>query len=328
MSSAASRRRVPRGVLTLGLLITLALTSARARATVVERIVAVVGERAILLSDLRERARPFALKVEAEVPPGAQRAAAMSQLYRMLVERMVDEELQLRAAARARLTVTSKEIDEAIQRVARQNRVSVEALLAETQRSGMNERQYREEVRRQLLEVKLINLRVQGRLKISEEDLRAAFRGLVLEERAKLRYRAAWILLPASADAAATLATAQRLSQQARGGADFAALARAHSSDAATRARGGDLGWLSAGKLPAPLERAAHALEVGEVSAPIRWGEQLAVLKVTERDETELPSYEEARDELAERVYMEKMAKARKSWVDGLRRRSYWEIRL
>ncbi|MEQ9317600.1 MAG: hypothetical protein RIF41_00525, partial [Polyangiaceae bacterium] len=51
---------------------TLAPTS---EAVVVERVVAVVGEKAILLSDLRRRARPFLVRLYAQIPSGPQRAA-------------------------------------------------------------------------------------------------------------------------------------------------------------------------------------------------------------------------------------------------------------
>ena len=85
--------------------------SSTALASVVERVVAVVGERAILLSDLRKRSRPFLMRVFLQVPKGAQRSAAISQTYKTVLERMVDEELQQRAANRRRVIVSAKEVD-------------------------------------------------------------------------------------------------------------------------------------------------------------------------------------------------------------------------
>ena len=134
-----------------------------AQATVVERIVAVVGDKAILLSDLKQRAQPFLIQVHQTVPPGAQRNAAISQLYRTVLDRLVDEELEQRAAQQSKLAVTTKEVDEAMSRVASQNKISVEALVAEASKTGMNELSYRDELRRQLLEAKLINVRLQPR---------------------------------------------------------------------------------------------------------------------------------------------------------------------
>ena len=69
-----------------------------AEAVVVERVVAVIGEKAVLLTDLRKRARPFLVRVHAQVPAGPQRAAAESKIYSQLIEKMVDEELEALAA--------------------------------------------------------------------------------------------------------------------------------------------------------------------------------------------------------------------------------------
>src|SRR5262245_26408482 len=166
-----------------------------ASATVVERIVAIVGERAILLSDLRERAQPFLAQIHQQVPQGAQRNAAISQLYKGLIQKMVDEEIEQRAAVQAKVTVTPREVDEALARVAQQNGVPVEKLLSEAKRSGLDEGAYRDELRRQLLQTKLINVRLQGRIRVTEDDLVKAYRAIELEEREKLSYKAAWLVV-------------------------------------------------------------------------------------------------------------------------------------
>jgi peptidyl-prolyl cis-trans isomerase SurA len=307
--------------------------SREARAAVVERVVAIVGERAILMSDLRDRAQPFLARVHAEVPAGAQRAAAISQLYKTLIERMVDEELEQRAANRARIAVSSQEIDEALQRIAAQNGLGVEQLIDEAMKSGLTERQYRNEVRRQVLEAKLLNLRLQGRIRVTEEDLRSAYRRIVIEERRKLTFSAALIRIDAPRTLAKAQATqrreqAEQLTDRARSGADFGELARAHSDDLPTRAAGGALGQLKPGQLSPEIDRVALTLDVNEVSRPLRVGDSLIILKVLSRQESDLPTYEEARRELGERVYLEKMNKARKHWLESLRRRTHVEVRL
>ncbi len=91
-----------------------------------------------------------------QVPNGAQRNAAISQLYKGLIEKLVDEELEQRAAIQAKVAVTPHEIEEALERVAAQNSVSIDRLFAEAKRTGLDEASYREELRRQLLQTKLI----------------------------------------------------------------------------------------------------------------------------------------------------------------------------
>jgi peptidyl-prolyl cis-trans isomerase SurA len=309
------------------------LAGGLAHGAVVERVVAVVGERAILLSDLRARARPFLLRVYRDVPPGAQRTAAISQMYELLLSRMVDDELEQLAANRAHIAVTSAEIDQAIERVAAQNGLTVAQIIAEAARGGMTKREYRREIRRQLLDAKLLNLRLTGRIRITPDDLRSHYQRLVKKERERLRFRAAWIVIKAGVGASRrrakrARARAARVAAEAGRGADFGALARQHSDDSATRNRGGLLDPSSGTRLPQSVRRWLLAVNPGEVSTPIRTGDRFVIVKLIEREESSLPSFEESREELHQRVYMEKMNKARRHWLDSLRRRSHVEIRL
>jgi peptidyl-prolyl cis-trans isomerase SurA len=298
-----------------------------ARATVVERVVAVVGERAILLSDLRRRAQPYLLQMQQTVPVGAQRNAAISQLYKALVERMVDEELEQRAAAQAKVVVTEREVEAALGRVAAQNNISVEKLLTEAKRTGMEPGQYRDELRRQLLQAKLINVRLQGRIRVTEDDLKSAYRKLVVEERERLPFRAAWVFLQGG-DSKKQRELAERVATAART-TEFSELARRYSEDEATRNQGGVLAATRLEQVPQAMRRALLALDVGESSGVISLGGGgYAVLKLLSREESQLPDYDTARAELGERVYVEKMNQARRTWLDNLRRQHHVEVRL
>lgn len=327
------RAKHTRGLLAAaGLALGLCVT-ANASATVIERVIAVVGDKAILFSDLRDRAQPMLLRVQQEVPSGAQRAAATSQVYKVLLESMIDEELEQRAAVTAKIAVTTREIDDALGRVAAQNKLSQDQVLEEATRAGLSEHQYRSELRRQVLEAKLLNLRLQGRIRVTDEDLRSAYRKIVLDERKKQRFRLAWITVNvprgASAEEVERLrARAELVSQKAKAGTDFAELARRYTDDARTRASGGLLASTKPGQLALALDRAALALEPSQISAPVRLDDRFVVVKLVEREASELPSYDEARSELAERVYLEKMNRARRQWLDGLRRRTHIDVRL
>ncbi len=303
-----------------------------AGATVVERVVAVVGEHAILLSDLRERAQPFLVQIQQQVPNGAQRNAAISQLYKGLIEKLVDEELEQRAAIQAKVAVTPHEVDEALAKVASQNNVTVDRLLVEARRTGLDEAAYRDELRRQLLQTKLINVRLQNRIRVSDDDLRAAYQRLVLDEREKLGFKVGWVLVAVRPGAqAAEFAARRTLAENVRHAAltqDFGELARRFSDDKASRANGGLLAATHVAELPQQLRRVVESLEVGQPSAVVVVPTGFAVLKILEREESALPTYDEAKNELAQRVYLEKMTQARRSWLDSLRRQQHVEVRL
>jgi peptidyl-prolyl cis-trans isomerase SurA len=311
-----------------------------AHATVAERIVAIVGEHAILLSDMRQRARPFLLQIHQKMPSGAQQAAAESELYKQLIERMVDERVEQQAAERAHLSVTAEEIDAGIRNVASQQSLSVERLIEEATKTGLSRQEYRDEVRRQILEGKLLQLRVRSRVRITDEDVRTTYSKLVRAERGKLGYRLAWIVLhmaPASSTAARAdrQELAERIAATARAGVDnhgnrieFADLAANFSDDTPTRHRGGDMGRHKPGELAVPIEEEAHKLDVAGVSAPFAFKNDIIIVKVVARDPSELPTMEDARDELMQRAYGEQMDRARRQWIDELRHGTYVDVRL
>lgn len=304
----------------------------QASATVVERVVAVVGEDALWLTDLRTRARPYLARIDQQIPTGAQRSAAISQLYGMLVERLIEEQLQEHAARKAQVVVTAEEIDSGIQRVAAQNGITEAELVAEAKRSGMDVVEYRKEIRRQVLEAKLLNMRLQGRVNITEQDLRTAYRKLVMQERQQLPFVAAWIVLKAPAEAgqpqvARVRERAEWLAQQARK-VPFEQLAQRFSEDPISRQAGGRLAQMKPGSLAPPVDRVLLGMEPGEVSAPVHFGGQFFVLKLLERQGSALPSFEEAAPQLQQQVHMAKMDEARQRWMRNLRRTTHIDIRM
>ena len=311
-----------------------------ARATVAERIVAIVGEHAILLSDMRQRARPFLLQIQQKMPSGAQQAAAESELYKQLIERMVDDRIEQQAAERAHLSVTAEEIDSGIKNVASQQGISVDRLIEEATKTGLSRQEYRDEVRRQILEGKLLQLRVRSRVRITEDDVRATYAKLVRAERGRLGYRVAWIVLRTPPNAsrevrAERMDLAERIAATARAGVDafgnrveFADLAQSFSDDTPTRLRGGDLGRHKPGELAQAIEDEAHKLDTSGVSIPFQFKSDIVILKIVSRDPSELPSMEDARDELMQRAYSEQMERARRQWLNELRQRTYVDVRL
>ena len=116
------------------------------------------------------------------------------------------------------------------------------------------------------------------------------------------RRRASHILLPLVAGAAAeeaVRAKAARLVSEARGGADFAELARTYSKDAGSATRGGDLGVIQKGAMVPPFEKAVFALSAGEISEPVKTEFGYHVIKVTRVSKTEAIPFEEVREDIA-----------------------------
>lgn len=315
------RRRLRFAAFFLGLGLTVS-----GQAAIVERVVAVVDQSPILLTDLQERAKPFLGQVYGGVPEGPQRTAAISQVYQTVLERMIEEKLEDAAATRAGIAVTAQEIDEALERLAAQNQISLPELIEEARQNGLTIHQYREELERQLLQNKLAQLRLTGRIRIDESDVKNAYRDLVFRERNQQAQRTMRVVMPLGetpAEQARATALAESIVQRARAGEDFRALVR----EFGTLPGSGTAPPAPPESEPKAIARASISLDTGEISKPVRVGSTLVILKIVDRPASSLPPYVEAREAIYQRVYMEKMARARKHWLDGLRRRTYVEIR-
>jgi peptidyl-prolyl cis-trans isomerase SurA len=319
-------------------------TPRTAHAITVEKVVAVVGEKAILLSDLRKRARPFLAQVRGTLPEGPRRAAEESKMLSQLLERMVDEQLEADASVRTNTNVSSEDVDNALRNMAGMARVTVPQLLEDVrQNTGMTEQEYRQEIRRQVLEGKLVSRLVQDRFRITEQDVERMFERVLRQERGARQYNPAWIVLRVGEGAGPAVeaekrALGQDLVARARAGADFAALAQQYSDDGDTRGKGGDLGIRApstspagmAGKRPVlspKLEPVVLELEPGQVSDPVPYKDAIVIIKLTSRQPSRYTTLEAAQREMVQRVKAEQLEQAKAKWLKDLRRRTHWEIR-
>ncbi len=111
------------------------------------------------------------------------------------------------------------------------------------------------------------------------------------------------------------------------GGEDFAALARAHSDDPASAAKGGDLGWISTGDVVPEFQARMDALESGGLSEPFRtefgW-HLLEVLERRDRDDTERAQRNAAREQIRQR----KVEEEAQAWLRQLRDEAYVKYQL
>jgi peptidyl-prolyl cis-trans isomerase SurA len=312
-------------------------------AVTVERVVAVVGEKAILLTDLRRRARPRLMKMYAQIPEGPQRAAARSQILTAQIQVMVDEELVNVAAARTQQRATAEEVDRALSYAARVRGLTLSQLFTAVERdTGMSEIEYRQEIRRQVLEGKLLNRFVQNQ-RVTKAELQEMFEKAKKQERSVLLYNPAWIVLRLGKNAkpevlSKQMALANSIVKRIEGGEKFADLAKKYSADRRTGQNGGNLGIRVPSTSPAaaqgkykllarPLEHVAMTLDAGEVAEPFQFADALVILTVKARQPSRYRSIKAVQNELAQLVKVNKLQKVKEKWLKDLRRRTFVDVR-
>ena len=278
-------------------LVLLVAFGASARADVVERVVATVNNQAIFLSDLRKRAVPFLPQV-AEATTEPERMSRLKELYDELLTFLIDEKLIRQLAAVSGVRVTEADVDNAIENLRLQNNMTQEQFEQALDAQGLSKTQYRRDLRRQLIRLKVVNERVRSRVNITEEEVRARYEQKARGEGNELRFRVSHIMVPVSSEASATeVANVRRQVDEIR-----ASLTPANFAARAEELGGGDLGWLSEGDLPEQLEKALLPLSAGEISQPVRGSSGFHLFYLVERQVgSDFPSY----DEMKEGLYRE-----------------------
>jgi peptidyl-prolyl cis-trans isomerase D len=125
-------------------------------------------------------------------------------------------------------------------------------------------------------------------------------------KQAKVRY--IMVRLDAGADAKqkeAAQALANRIVAEARGGKNFADLAKKESQDPSAE-KGGEIGWLNQGQLPEALDKQIFALAKGEISEPIETPVGFHIVKVEDIKEEKTLSLAEAKPVITRELKLEK----------------------
>lgn len=150
-----------------------------------------------------------------------------------------------------------------------------------------------------------------------ESDLRATFKTGLLQEKAAIKeikvtdkevkefYEDYKPEIKARHILVADKKTASEVKKKLDEGKKFEDLATEYSTDTTSAANGGDLGWFGTGTMVEEFEKAAYALEVDEISEPVKTEHGYHIIQVT--DKKEKGTYEEMKDEMEYQLKVSKL---------------------
>jgi len=256
----------------------------------VDFIVALVNSEPITNNEVRARLLVVAQQI-------TQRGGAMpprAELTRDVLEQLVSERTQIQQAKELGIQVDEATLAQAEESVAAQNQMSLADFRRRLATEGVDANRLRSDLRNQILLQRLREREVESRVRISEADIdgyiREQMESTSLSE-LQLNLAHVLVLVPEGtpeAQVQALQARAQQAANRARGGGDFAALAR-DFSDAPEKVNGGEFGLRPADRLPELFVNATRALNVGDVTGPLRSPAGFHVLKLLEKRQAGLP---------------------------------------
>lgn len=244
----------------------------------IDRIIAVVGQDVVMLSDLRKESIRLATRLreqgEMDVTPDSVRQRAF--------EALILKKLQLAEAERLGIEADAETVNMAVAAVADNNGISVPELREALAAEGMDYDDFRASLREELLLRRLQNREVMQKIEVTTSEVDSYLErsgGIEGRTAVKLLY----ILVEPSTGGAdgreAARIEAEEVVTQIRNGADFRVLARRHSSGQGAD-QGGDLGWIRVNDMPELFQPYVATMQVGELKGPIAAGSGFHILQL------------------------------------------------
>ena len=273
-------------VITLCLILSLSPAAWAQRKTTqvqfIDRIVAVVNSDIITAYELEERIQLVKRQLEGQkiAPP------PQDVLEKQLLERMINEKVQLQFASETGIRVDDAALDQAIGRIAEGNRMPLDQLRQALEKDGVSFAKFRENIRNEITLARIKEREADNRVVVSDSELEGYFANQT-QKGNDTEYNLAHILIQVPDQANAEKIQerkkiAERALAELKKGVDFSQVS-ATFSDAPDALQGGEIGWRAASRLPQLFTDALNTLQPGEVSPLLRSPNGFHLLKLNDK---------------------------------------------
>jgi len=251
-------------------------------------VAAVVNDAAVSEYDLRQRVSLFVATSGVNASPDA-----IKKIRSQILEQLENEQLQIQEAKRKHITVSSPEVDKAIDKIVTDNKINLDQLKGVLAKNGVSFSTLRAQIAAQLIWQKTVEDEFQDQINITETDIDAEL-ARQMEGADKPHYMVSVIFLAVDTpeDDAKVQKNIDDLEQQLQAGAPFQLVAR-QFSQSPSAASGGDIGWVHDGQLAQELNDELRKLKPNEISEPIRSTGGYYILQLKARQEaagTKIPT--------------------------------------
>ena len=300
-------------------------------AEIIERIVAVVNDDIITLSELKAVSLPYLARMKSKFSV-TYTDEEIKETERQILNQMIDEKLVNQEADRLEIEITEKEVAMASKEVRDRAQLTKEQFEQALAEDGMTMEAYQKQLRDEMKKMRLIDQEIKAKVFVTKKEIDEYYKAHKDEYNAPPEVRLQQILLLTPAEA--TPQEVQQVRERAeqihaaiKQGEDFNAMVKNYSQDA-TAATGGDMGVFRQGELFSALDEAAFTLTVGEVSPVIQTPRGFHIIRILDKKDRKQMTEEEKRDEIDALLYNQKVEGAIKKWIKELKKKSYVVINL
>lgn len=299
-------------------------------AELVERIVAVVNDDIILLSELDQAMVPVKQNLDRQGYTSYQQSQILAEQRAKILKQMIHEKLTDQQIKRYGIKIDDQEIDATINRIKEANRLSDERFEQALAMEGLSYKDYRKQVKDQMLRSKLVNFEVRSKIVITDEEIKTYYNNQKARYQGKTKYHLRHILIKVIPDAGELERTrgyqrVQAVYQKLQQGEPFAKMASLYS-DAPTAKEGGDLGVFEISYLTDEARQALEGIGAGQFSSVVATEQGYQIYFVEDTISSGGISLDEAKTEIQDKLYSEKVDQKYRAWMEELRQRAHIQI--
>ena len=302
------------------------LAAAGGQEMLVDGIAAQVGTRIVLISEVMRAVAPQEAALRSMHAPETE----IARLRADGLERMIERKLIEDVVQRMELYASDEEVSRTIESIARENGLSTEQLYASVTFHGMNEQDYRDQIKRDLEQRNVVNALVGSQINIEEPELLELYQSRFADqptggETVHVRQLLVTHGARAKRTAAAACAVVDAARVRVLAGEDFPTVAAEISEVAPLD--GGDIGWLHMDSAAPWMKLALSHLAPGQTSDVLELPFGCCILNLVERRAFEPIEFEQAKNSLSQELWEQKMERGYREWIEELRSRTYLDRR-
>lgn len=304
------------------------MNSMTASAKVVDKIVAIVNDQPITMSDVekfRKRLATGGLVDDALmklIDPQNLIKDKNALLNHIVDERLIDSEVK-----RKSMEVTIERVEQEIRTIAKNNGISRDQLRDALKAKGVNMSQYQDFIKTSLERQGLIEREVTSKIRISDDDVSSYYLSKKGPSGAQIfEYTLSHILFnPKNGGDGGALSRARSVEDKLKSGQSFEKLAEQFSEDS-NFTKGGSLGTFKAGEMTKELDEAVRKLSPGEVSGIVKTAQGYHLIKINKRTLISDPRLDDEREGIRRTLYADAFKRQFRLWLNQRRDDSFIKI--
>nr|WP_321400325.1 SurA N-terminal domain-containing protein [uncultured Desulfobacter sp.] len=292
-----------------------------AQEEVVDRIVAIVNDDIVTLTQLDTAAAPYRKNIETSQESSARKKELMTQMYSQVLNQLVENSLVVQEAKRMGIAVDDADVDNAVENFKKEHNLDQEQLELGLAAQGMTLEQYRERIREQITQSMIVSRAVRSKIVVTDEEINAYYNSHNQEFKSKKKYHLKNIIVK---DATALAAVQKKLENKA----DFSQVAK-DDSIGSNAASGGELGTFDISSFSSEIKDALEGVGKGHYTKPVDMGNAFQILYVADIISMgQGPVQEEVEKQIQNILYREHGEAQFKKWMETLKNSAHIKLML